>query len=103
MLTEKEAWLKLAECWMSVNSVSSGGIHHVPVNDSYCAGLCASISALHSEVSLLVTVLMRNKIKIERTLHVGGYGRFNTYIWPQTKEGAAMRVGFCRAMAEAIG
>jgi len=99
MLTEKEAWLKLAECWMSVNSVSSSGIHRVPVNDSYCAGLCTSIDALRNEVSLLVTVLMRNKIKIERTLHVGGY----TYIWPQTKEGAAMRVGFCRAMAEAIG
>lgn len=102
MLTEKEAWLKLAGCWERPNPTHHTTIYCVVINAFDCAGLCTSIDAVRREISLSVAISMREKIRIEKTLHIGGYGRFNAYIWPQTQDGALMRVGFCRSMADAI-
>ena len=104
MLTEKEAWLKLAACWENVYHIPEPDIYVANVNDGDTAGLCAGVATLYytNEISYEIYISAIGKIEKEQSLHIGGYGIFNTYIWPQTQDGALMRAGFCKAMAEAI-
>ena len=104
MLTEKEAWLKLAACWENAYPRLDSDIYVADVNSGQTAGLCAGIETLYytNEISYEIYISMIGKIEEEQSLHIGGYGICNAFIWPQNQNGAVMRVGFCRSMADAI-
>jgi len=105
-LTEKEAWLKLAEFWSKDGKMDREYCtYQVQIASDYeASGLCPSCDILYtvSLIDMTTYKAMMSKITLERESHVGGYGFNNLWIWPVTKEGAPMRVAFCRAMAEAI-
>jgi hypothetical protein len=88
MLTEKEAWLKIAE-WFKQDRYNRGIF--MPNKRYYTGdGICLCIEIL-DENRLLhddVTQSMHSKIEFERK-------GFVSYVWPLTPEGDKQRVQFC--------
>lgn len=97
-MTEKQAWLYLAERWKNA-TLDSGDIPTVIINDADPVwprrGLCGCITdlAILNYIDWKIWKWMRVKI----TRH-GGIN--DLYKWPLTLEGAKQRVEFCLQQAE---
>ena len=104
MLSEKEAWLKLAECWGNLQPPTESEVYYTRIDDAWCSGICGSIWLLQyeEEIDQHISKSMVRKINLEKQSHIGGYGFRNLFIWPLTQEGAVIRSAFCSKMAEAI-
>ncbi len=96
-MTEKEAWLLLAEaCEKHVASpFRTDGTRCFVIDRETCGGLCSGIYF----VGVAVETIASMKHKLVKygppTLStIGGYQ------WPRTPEGMAQRAEFCRRMAE---
>ncbi len=93
-MTEREAWLFLADKWDNVE----GDEHprYVVVNGYEAAGLCPCIDSLESadDITPPVAAFMLAKIPKKRDSHDA--------CWPFTEEGAKARAAFCRKQARLL-
>jgi hypothetical protein len=100
MLTEREAWLKIAE-WFSQERVyvttSGPEIFVIEAEGEYVSGLCKATSVLYGlhYIDSWLWDKMRAKIKKNR-LPMSMCG----YYWPENAEGDKQRVAFCKEQAE---
>lgn len=96
-MTEREAWLYLAEAW---GNASAGGsrFYGVLLGWGWCQGLCLSITRLstHGQISEEVRMSMHAKIRGEPRSF--GYG----YVWSLDGSGARSRVAYCREQARLL-
>jgi hypothetical protein len=95
MLTEKEAWLVIAEDW----SRAKENILHW-YSGKAMAGLCPSIGQLFSSERITKSTWGSMIDKIENYRE-----QLNTstcFLWPRDQEGAKARVEFCRLQAEKL-
>lgn len=88
-MTEKEAWLFLAELWSK--PMTRGECVGVRLGWLWSPGLCGCIGKLgvNKEVMLAKVTAKHNEIDPH-----------SAYIWPCNAEGAAARSEFCKTMAE---
>jgi hypothetical protein len=104
MLSEREAWLKLAEIWDSPivkDNAELGLMGHrafveiKSVFGSPC-GLCPCINVFHylDWIDSGTAHVIHKKIPESRS--------FDGYVWPRTVEGAKQRAAFCREQADAL-
>lgn len=95
MLTEKQAWLRMARMWKKAKK-DYDGLYCV-VSYRYC-GLCPTLNHLEFSAGILnsdVHDTMLKKIKSHKNYKQG------RYIWPvATKRGINCRVNFCNKMAK---
>lgn len=97
-MTEKQAWLNLAEAWSKPDLV--GDLARVKdIRGWYRHGLCSCIHGLWFCGQITDEIRLRMYEKIE-TMHGGRVG--HAYKWPLTVEGAAQRSIFCRLRAEEL-
>ena len=103
MLSEKSAWLYLAESWSKPTFTGAGTpsvLHVIDKHVFYDRGICSCIYSL--------VALDKIDDKIERSMlnKLFHYCRENkiehAYYWPLTVEGAASRAEFCRKQAELL-
>lgn len=92
LLTEREAWLLLAEWWSGKLRTDDDGDTLMVGGKWGCYGLCSSIVLLSStgRISQEIQESMRRKL---------GEVPGSDYRWPQTLAGARQRAAFCRRMA----
>jgi len=91
-LSERQAWLLLAECWKKpVNAWT--GIQKV--ENIECKGLCASINAITHKITIDTRIDMLGRINDYRKKH----HKYYMYIWPTTQDGAKERIKFCMDQA----
>lgn len=99
MLTEKEAWVILAEAWSNPVWNFVGREVQVAIPDcGWANGLCASIHRLyqHGYVSSALSLQMADRL--HSALSGGSFwpALRGSFIWPRTVKGAESRVLFCR-------
>lgn len=94
-MTEREAWLALAEaCEKHVeNPIYTDGRRCFYVNGVRCSRLCSGIYFVGVAVETIAS--MKRKL-----VKYGPSSAFGGYYWPRTAEGMAQRAEFCRKMAE---
>lgn len=95
-MTEKEAWLKIAEAWENVERGERGYV--VEIGDDCAAGLCGSIYLI---VKNAVGLSFHPDVmydKIKALPHLG-----DDFVWPRDAEGAKARAAFCVEQARLLG
>ena len=110
MMTEREAWLKLAEwCAMTWETPKTGAelvVRFGPLEDYAFGGLCAALRDLIWQVWLEVPVRRRMRDVLAKLRHEELAGTIRPaykqagYVWPLTKAGHEQRRQFCLAQAE---
>jgi hypothetical protein len=92
MLTEREAWLQVAELWDGAYESVSGII-----TDNCDSGICTCIDDLEDNlISPDMADSMRDKIEGAKTK------KSDVWLFPLTMEGAQQRAAFCRAQARKL-
>lgn len=89
-LTEKEAWLKIAE-WFKQERVTAYDSLLIKTDAEYCSGLCKAVSVLYRAnlIDYFLWQIMTRKIKLVKVWTCSGY------YWPENAEGDKERVKFC--------
>lgn len=99
MLTEKEAWLFLADAWASPQ-VDDVGKCFVKLKDTLYHGLCGCFLELNlmGHIDQYTRSLMFNKIEAYRREQ----NLWRMFLWHTDEDGAAQRVEFCKTQAEKL-
>lgn len=112
MLTEKEAWLKIAR-FFKYNKSTYKCFDDKTQSDGYgfkvgtrrIIGICDYINGFlcntYSEIPILISLETAGSILSKIRQHPNYTGRLD-YIWPATKEGHQQRVKFCLEQAEKL-
>jgi hypothetical protein len=90
-MTERQAWLFLADAWQDASKGPSSNVVRAFVCGLQCRGLCSSISVLLDKGQIT------RKVYIKMCRRLGKES--STYLWPTTPEGAASRAEFCKTQA----
>lgn len=94
MMTEKEAWLYLADCW---DKAKPGAYSYVAfVKDEIKIGLCRSVSRLRATEDIDDSTYLSMDRKLYKE---GGGENGNLYLYPLNVEGARARATLCRKFA----
>ncbi len=88
-MSEKEAWLKIAEAWDRATKCNCCSDYFAHFGDNEANGLCESIDHVVPERR----ESMKAPIKALLPKH-------NVFVWPKTLDGAKHRAAFCRKMAK---
>lgn len=107
MMTEKEAWLYLAEKWdnakiLNGSSRVSATIPHPETGQEFdVETVCGSINHLHNtQVSHETYRAMRRHMRSEMLQWIySDLGSRHAYWWGNDQDGAKKRAAFCREMA----
>jgi hypothetical protein len=98
MLTEKEAWLKIANffkycrsTYITYNDAEEKG-YGFRSHKSRVIGICDYLSIL--KINNIISDIIRTDMLVKIQKHPEYKGRFD-YIWPATKEGHKQRIKFC--------
>ena len=93
-MSEREAWLYLAECWDKAKIGENGYPLCAKIGND---GLCPSIETMYFDMDAIgqdAYQSMLSKIPDRRPHSIA-------YVWPLTMAGAKQRADFCRRMAAA--
>lgn len=96
LLTERQAWLRLARAW-DRPVASEYGTMQAKVCKSRCVGLCSSIGELECSGKISTDVELRMDERIQAMPE-----RFGPYCWPLDGRGARSRAAFCRRQARLL-
>lgn len=92
MLTEREAWLMIADAWANATDYLDG--YRVFFNGVRLAGLCDCLA--YSDIGLETWHTMRVRLVARKPADRLGCELW----WPQTADGAAIRESVARELAE---
>lgn len=88
MLTERQAWLKLAKSWAG------------PKTKETSSGICLSIDCLFSNVDITLAVSRKMDERVKDHAPPERYGPEGRHRWPMRYR--ASRAAFCRKMARLL-
>lgn len=94
MLSEREAWLYIAE---QIDQGRPGNCTFI-VGDRDVVGLCAAIGSLFYSARL---IYRDTSLRMEQRIHDYKGNPFGAFKWPLTPKGREQRRLFCLAQAEA--
>lgn len=100
MLTEKEAWLFMAENWKidEDGDCIYEGFHHF--------GLCHLVRTLINlqKINENTAINMSNKLKVETKIlnEQRPETHYSAYAWPTNENGAIKRINFCKRMIKEL-
>jgi hypothetical protein len=95
VLTEREAWLAIAEVWSSpIESENTW------LASTYDCGLCPSIGRLFTLENIRTDIAQSMFKKI--VLYRQDLGITTAFVWPRTLDGAKARAEFCKTQAEKL-
>jgi hypothetical protein len=97
-MTEKEAWLYLADVWSEPKQCDDGTWRC----RNYTPGLCVSIGYLDDQAIISVETLYSMGAKIREYRAQLADVHWSAYLWPRTEEGAKQRAEFCKTQAEKL-
>lgn len=100
-MSEKEAWLYLAEKWANAKPSMAHGYLADAAWGMICCGLCLSISDLARAGLISGDVEAAMEAKVEAHKVQTGCEHL-AYIWPRTVWGAIHRTEFCKTQAERL-
>lgn len=96
MLTEKEAWLYIADRLRTTFSDDSGTYYFV--NGYRCYGICNAISRMYQSDQISVRILLSMFDKLHCLPNIN----INRYYWTTTVHGSLARIKFCQEQASKL-